>query len=185
MTGDVSLAPIALFLIIFVWTPPHFWALSLDRCHDYARVGVPMLPVAGAEKTRRILAYALALLPVSLPPWWLVGERLYALAACSAPASCSSPSGCGAIAPRAPHCAPSAIRSSICSACSWRSCSTRRRIPGGRHGDGARPGTGRAAHQEHRAGLILAALAALFYLITIVKMSGGEHESGPPSGPRR
>ena len=84
VTGDVSLAPIALFLIIFVWTPPHFWALSLDRCQDYARVGVPMLPVvAGAEKTRQhILAYALALLPVSLLPWWLgLASGLYALAA--------------------------------------------------------------------------------------------------------
>jgi heme o synthase len=84
VTGDVSLAPIALFLIIFTWTPPHFWALALDRCEDYARVGVPMLPVvAGADTTRRhILAYTLALLPVSLLPWWLgLAGGLYALAA--------------------------------------------------------------------------------------------------------
>src|ERR671911_1697036 len=84
VTGDVSLAPVALFLIIFVWTPPHFWALSLDRCQDYARVGVPMLPVvAGADKTRQhILAYTLALLPVSLLPWWLgLAGGLYALVA--------------------------------------------------------------------------------------------------------
>src|SRR5690606_1933422 len=84
VTGDVSLAPIALFLIIFFWTPPHFWALALDRSQDYARVGVPMLPVvAGAEKTRRhILAYTLILLPVSLLPWWLgLSSGLYALAA--------------------------------------------------------------------------------------------------------
>ena len=84
VTGDVTLAPIALFLIIFVWTPPHFWALALERSHDYARVGVPMLPVvAGQEKTRRqILAYTLALLPVSLLPWWLgLASWLYALAA--------------------------------------------------------------------------------------------------------
>ena len=84
VTGDVSLAPIALFLIIFTWTPPHFWALALDRSQDYARVGVPMLPVvAGADKTRQhILAYTLALLPISLLPWWLgVAGRLYALAA--------------------------------------------------------------------------------------------------------
>src|SRR5918996_842931 len=84
VTGDISLAPIALFLIIFMWTPPHFWALSLDRCQDYARVGVPMLPVvAGADKTRQhILAYTLALLPVSLLPWWLgLASGLYALAA--------------------------------------------------------------------------------------------------------
>jgi protoheme IX farnesyltransferase len=84
VTGDVSLAASALFLIIFVWTPPHFWALALERSHDYARVGVPMLPVvAGAEKTRRhIVAYTLALLPVSLLPWWLgLSSGLYALAA--------------------------------------------------------------------------------------------------------
>jgi heme o synthase len=84
VTGDVSLAPVALFLIIFTWTPPHFWALALDRSQDYARVGVPMLPVvAGADKTRQhILAYTLALLPISLLPWWLgVAGRLYALAA--------------------------------------------------------------------------------------------------------
>jgi protoheme IX farnesyltransferase len=73
VTGDVGLASIALFLIIFTWTPPHFWALSLYRCEDYARVGVPMLPVvAGAEKTRdQILAYTLLQLPVSLAPWAL------------------------------------------------------------------------------------------------------------------
>jgi protoheme IX farnesyltransferase len=84
VTGEVSLAPIILFLIIFLWTPPHFWALALERSHDYARVGVPMLPVvAGQEKTRRhILGYTLALLPVSLLPWWLGGASwLYALAA--------------------------------------------------------------------------------------------------------
>jgi protoheme IX farnesyltransferase len=69
----VGLASIALFLIIFTWTPPHFWALSLYRCEDYARVGVPMLPVvAGAEKTRaHILAYTLLQLPISLLPWAL------------------------------------------------------------------------------------------------------------------
>ena len=84
VTGDISLAPISLFLIIFVWTPPHFWALALTRSQDYARVGVPMLPVvAGAEKTRQhILAYSLTLLPVSLLPWWLgFASGLYALAA--------------------------------------------------------------------------------------------------------
>jgi protoheme IX farnesyltransferase len=84
VTGEVSLASIVLFLIIFVWTPPHFWALSLYRCQDYARVGVPMLPVvAGPEKTRQhILAYALVLLPVSLLPCALgLAGPLYSLAA--------------------------------------------------------------------------------------------------------
>jgi protoheme IX farnesyltransferase len=84
VTGDVGLAALALFLIIFVWTPPHFWALSLYRCEDYARVGVPMLPVvAGSEKTRQhILAYTLVLLPISLLPWGLgVAGNAYGLAA--------------------------------------------------------------------------------------------------------
>jgi heme o synthase len=84
VTGDVSLTPITLFLIIFAWTPPHFWALSLYRCQDYARAGVPMLPVvSGAEKTRQhILAYTLALLPITLLPWWLGrAGALYGLAA--------------------------------------------------------------------------------------------------------
>ncbi len=84
VTGEVSLASILLFLIIFVWTPPHFWALSLYRCQDYARVGVPMLPVvAGPETTRRhILGYVLALVPVSLLPWGLhLAGHLYGLAA--------------------------------------------------------------------------------------------------------
>jgi protoheme IX farnesyltransferase len=84
VTGDVGLAPIALFLIIFTWTPPHFWALSLYRCEDYARVGVPMLPVvAGAAKTRaHILTYTLLLLPISLLPWALgVAGSAYGVAA--------------------------------------------------------------------------------------------------------
>jgi heme o synthase len=70
-TGGIGLEPVLLFLIIFVWTPPHFWALSLYRAGDYARAGVPMLPVvAGPEETRRqILLYALALAPIGATPW--------------------------------------------------------------------------------------------------------------------
>src|SRR6476620_1825456 len=53
-TGSISLEPVLLFLIIFVWTPPHFWALSLYRADGYARAGIPMLPVVyGARETRR------------------------------------------------------------------------------------------------------------------------------------
>src|SRR5215831_14461731 len=72
-TGDVSVEPCLLFLIVFVWTPPHFWALSLNRAEDYARARVPMLPVvAGVEETRRqILLYSVALLPVGAMPWLL------------------------------------------------------------------------------------------------------------------
>jgi protoheme IX farnesyltransferase len=70
MTGGVSLEAILLFLLIFLWTPPHFWALALYSCKDYARVGVPMLPlVAGAPATKgQMLIYTLLLLPVAVAP---------------------------------------------------------------------------------------------------------------------
>ena len=72
-TGSVAIEPLVLFLIVFLWTPPHFWALSLYRADDYARAGVPMLPVvAGAGETRRqILRYTLVLAPVGVAPWLL------------------------------------------------------------------------------------------------------------------
>jgi protoheme IX farnesyltransferase len=70
VTGSLSLAPLLLVAIIFMWTPPHFWALSLWRSDDYARAGVPMLPVVrGKPATRRqILAYTAALIPLGLAP---------------------------------------------------------------------------------------------------------------------
>jgi protoheme IX farnesyltransferase len=70
VTGSVSLESILLFLIIFMWTPPHFWALALLRLRDYERVGVPMLPVvAGPAETRKqILLYSLALVPLAILP---------------------------------------------------------------------------------------------------------------------
>lgn len=70
VTGDISIEPLILFAIVFVWTPPHFWALALYRSEEYARAGVPMLPVvAGLEETRRqILLYSLALVPLTLMP---------------------------------------------------------------------------------------------------------------------
>jgi heme o synthase len=73
VTGSVAVEPILLFLIIFFWTPPHFWALSLYRTEDYARAGIPMLPVvAGAQETRRqILLYTLLLAPLGAAPWFL------------------------------------------------------------------------------------------------------------------
>jgi len=72
-TGSLALEPVILFLIIFFWTPPHFWALSLYRTEDYARAGIPMLPVtAGAKETRRqILLYTLLLAPLGAAPWLL------------------------------------------------------------------------------------------------------------------
>ena len=73
VTGDVSLASVVLFLLIFFWTPPHFWALALYRAGDYARAGVPMLPVvAGSAATKRqMLLYTLILLPLALAPYAL------------------------------------------------------------------------------------------------------------------
>jgi protoheme IX farnesyltransferase len=73
VTGDVSVLPVLLFAIVFFWTPPHFWALSLYASRDYARAGVPMLPVvAGARATRRhVMAYTVVLVLVSLLPWAL------------------------------------------------------------------------------------------------------------------
>ncbi len=70
-TGSLSLEPVLLFLIIFFWTPPHFWALALYRTEDYARAGIPMLPVvAGDVSTRRqILLYTLILVPLGAAPW--------------------------------------------------------------------------------------------------------------------
>jgi protoheme IX farnesyltransferase len=70
VTGSLTLAPLLLVAIIFLWTPPHFWALALWRSSDYARAGVPMLPVvSGKASTRRqILAYTAILIPAGLLP---------------------------------------------------------------------------------------------------------------------
>jgi len=72
-TGSVSMEPVMLFLIIFFWTPPHFWALALFRNDDYQRAGVPMLPVvAGPDATRlQILLYTIVLVAVAAAPWLL------------------------------------------------------------------------------------------------------------------
>jgi protoheme IX farnesyltransferase len=72
-TGGIGLEPLALFLIIFLWTPPHFWALALNRADDYARAGVPMLPVVAgcAATTRQILIYSVLLVLASELPWLL------------------------------------------------------------------------------------------------------------------
>jgi heme o synthase len=83
-TGSVSLESIVLFLIIFMWTPPHFWALALYRARDYERAGVPMLPVvAGAEETRKqiVIYSALLVLVAFLPALCNLGGPAYALTA--------------------------------------------------------------------------------------------------------
>ena len=86
VTGNLSLAPLVLVAIIFMWTPPHFWALSLWRCADYAKAGVPMLPVVrGKAVTRRhILAYSLILAPLGVVPAFIgLGGMLYLVTSAS------------------------------------------------------------------------------------------------------
>jgi len=72
-TAEIGLEPFVLFLIVFLWTPPHFWSLALNRADEYAGAGVPMLPVVAgrAKTTRQILIYSILLFPISLLPWAL------------------------------------------------------------------------------------------------------------------
>ena len=72
-TGSISIEPIILFLIIFVWTPSHFWALSLFKSDDYKKANIPMLPVtSGVETTKKnIFAYSILLFPVAVAPYYL------------------------------------------------------------------------------------------------------------------
>ena len=84
VTGDITLMPVLLFAIIFMWTPPHFWALALFVQSDYAKVGIPMMPVVAGEKStrRQILAYAVLLVPIALAPWLIGGTGpIYGVAA--------------------------------------------------------------------------------------------------------
>jgi protoheme IX farnesyltransferase len=84
VTGSLDVLPLLLFAIVFFWTPPHFWALSLYAHQDYKRAGVPMLPVVcGAAETRRqVFLYTLLLVPLSLAPWAMgLTGRVYGLAA--------------------------------------------------------------------------------------------------------
>ncbi|HEY1382180.1 MAG TPA: heme o synthase [Dongiaceae bacterium] len=84
VTGDISLASISLFLLIFMWTPPHFWALSLFREGDYAKAGVPMMPVVAGQRATKVqmLIYTLLLAPTALVPAWLgVAGLVYATVA--------------------------------------------------------------------------------------------------------
>ena len=73
VTGDITLASITLFAIIFIWTPPHFWALALFANEDYKRANVPMLPVTHGEKHTKMqmMVYSILMLPISLAPYFL------------------------------------------------------------------------------------------------------------------
>ena len=89
VTGDITAMPLLLFAIIFFWTPPHFWALALFVQSDYAKVGIPMLPVVAGEKVtrRQILGYTLVLAPITVGPWliggtsWIYGSFAVVLSA--------------------------------------------------------------------------------------------------------
>jgi protoheme IX farnesyltransferase len=89
VTGSMEALPLVLFAIIFMWTPPHFWALSLWAHQDYERAGVPMLPVThGARETRKqVVIYTVLLVPLTLAPWlmgfntWVYGAVAAALGA--------------------------------------------------------------------------------------------------------
>jgi protoheme IX farnesyltransferase len=85
-TGSLSVGPIAMFLFIFLWTPPHFWALALCRSGDYERVGVPMLPnvVGPVETCRQILVYTLLLVPASFGALAIPGVGLFYAAVAAA-----------------------------------------------------------------------------------------------------
>ncbi|PZO87857.1 MAG: protoheme IX farnesyltransferase [Micavibrio aeruginosavorus] len=86
VTGDITLASVILFCIIFFWTPPHFWALSLFANEDYKRANVPMLPVVSGERTTKIqmMAYTLLMIPLSVAPYILdvagIGYGIFAFA---------------------------------------------------------------------------------------------------------
>lgn len=84
VTGGVSLDSMVLFGIIFMWTPPHFWSLSLFACKDYQAAGIPMLPVVSGEREtrRQILIYTLLMVPVSILPWAMgFAGQVYGIAA--------------------------------------------------------------------------------------------------------
>ena len=83
-TGDIALLPVLLFLFVFLWTPPHFWALALFMKSDYAAAGVPMLPVVSGERTTRtqIGLYTIPLAAVAILPWPLgLTGAIYGIAA--------------------------------------------------------------------------------------------------------
>ncbi|MXO89722.1 heme o synthase [Pontixanthobacter aquaemixtae] len=84
VTGDITAMPVLLFAIIFFWTPPHFWALALFVQSDYAKVGIPMMPVVKGEAStrRQILAYSILLLPLAAAPWFIGGTAaIYGISA--------------------------------------------------------------------------------------------------------
>ncbi len=84
-TGGISVEPLVLFLIIFLWTPSHFWALSLYKSSDYKKAKIPMLPIISGTKTTKvnILVYALIMLPAIIAPYFLNFASVFYLVASS------------------------------------------------------------------------------------------------------
>ena len=83
-TGSITIEPVILFLIIFIWTPSHFWALSLYKSGDYKKAKIPMLPVIAGTKTTKtnILAYSFAMLPIVIAPYYFeLASLLYLVTA--------------------------------------------------------------------------------------------------------
>jgi protoheme IX farnesyltransferase len=113
MTDSIGLPALALFLIIFLWTPPHFWALACYRREEYARAGLPMLPVShGVPLTcLHILLYTVLLAAVSYLPCTLglSGAVYAAWSPCSTWVTCGKPGCCGATTPMPAPAMPSAI----------------------------------------------------------------------------
>ena len=198
-TNALSLESAALFAIIFLWTPPHFWALALVKAGDYARAGVPMLPVvAGSDVTRRqILFYTLLLAPVGLLPVAMgFGGVFYAFAATGLWSGDDRPQRSG-LSPsrrrrgeqggdaavrvldrlpvrafcRSPHRAPR--RRWPVFSWAWAMSERPESASGGRAGIVLTPEEQRRRRSRSLAiGLGLAALSALFYIVTIAKMGG-------------
>jgi hypothetical protein len=176
-TGDVTLLPLLLFTIIFLWTPPHFWALSLFVRSDYAAAGVPMLPVvSGPRVTRQQVAlYTLPMAVAAIAPWPLgLAGPVYGIArACSASPSRCWRCTCSPIAPSSPRAcgrksACSLSRSSISSPSSalwWRT--------GGWHDPRRlrRPDPRPAEEPLDAMAVALGAFVVLMFAITIAKLT--------------
>ena len=182
VTGSIDLLPLILFAIVFFWTPPHFWSLALFANADYQRAGVPMLPVvAGAKETRRqIVIYTLLLLPLSLAPW-LIGFSgpVYGLAALvlgggflvSVWRVATRPAGCVGRQPDQRRAGAGGVQifDPLSVRAVRRAC---RRSAGGVIAVALDPDDMRRRRARNWAMLVvLLALCALFYAITLVKMT--------------
>ena len=188
VTGSVSIESVVLFLIIFMWTPPHFWALALYRARDYERAGVPMLPVvAGPDETRKqIVIYSALLVPLALLPAFMgLGGALYALVAIVLGAiflalALNVYRSARVARPTVPPSSCSASRSSTSSGSSPRFSSNGAWIDGWTERGGRRPVADDERQEWERRrrmrsiaiALALVALVVLFYVATMVRLGG-------------